>query len=91
MYAQIDELEHELYRMRRSLIPHGLHVFGQGFTKNEAAAFMKFVLRYDRGDSPSLQRLIAQARGLDYDVLLAVNLAAELAGLDQTAAAFVAE
>lgn len=91
MYAQIEDLEHELYRMRRSLIPHGLHVFGQGFTKDEAAAFMQFVLRYDRGASPSLQRLIAQARGLDYDVLLAVNLAAELAGLDQTAAAVVVE
>jgi cobaltochelatase CobN len=88
-YEDIEELEHELYRMRRSLIPHGLHVFGKGFNEDEAAAFMKFVLRYDRAQTPSLQRLLAEAQGMDYDQVLEDNGVTTLTRLDQTAAAVV--
>ena len=88
-YEDIEELEHELYRMRRSLIPHGLHVFGKGFSEDEAASFMKFVLRYDRAQTPSLQRLLAEAQGMDYDQVLEDNQVTALSRLDQTAAAVV--
>ncbi len=87
----LDELEHELYRLRRSLIPRGLHVFGEGFSETEAAAFMRFILRYDRGEVSSLQRILAEDRGLDYEALLADNAVTGLAELDQAAAAMVAE
>jgi cobaltochelatase CobN len=82
---EIEELEHELYRMRRSLIPWGLHVFGHGFSEKEAAAFMKFILRYDRGDLPALQRVLAKDQGLDYDTLLENDQVSALALLDQRA------
>lgn len=88
-YQDIEELEHELYRMRRSLIPHGLHIFGRGFSECEAASFMKFVLRYDRAGIPSLQRLLAEAQGLNYDQLLEDNQVSALAHLDQQAAGLV--
>jgi cobaltochelatase CobN len=80
---ELEELEQELYRMRRSLIPRGLHSFGRGFSENEAAAFMKFILRYDRGEIPSLQRMLAQDQGLDYDQLLEEDQVAALAVLGQ--------
>lgn len=88
-HQDIEELEHELYRMRRSLIPHGLHVFGRGFSESEAASFMKFVLRYDRAEIPSLQRLLAEVQGLNYDQLLEDNQVSVLAQLDQQAAGLV--
>lgn len=87
--CDIEALEQELYRMRRSLIPRGLHVFGQGFNIPEAAAFMKFILRYDRGGLPALQRILAQDSGLDYDQLLEEEQVVLLAELDRKAMAVV--
>lgn len=81
--CNIEELEHELYRMRRSLIPRGLHVFGQGFSLDEAKDFVNFILRYDRGELPALQRIIAQDEGLDYDQLQEQDQVLILASLDQ--------
>ncbi|GBG58151.1 aerobic cobaltochelatase subunit CobN [Sporomusaceae bacterium FL31] len=88
-YENLDELEHELYRLRRSLIPHGLHVFGQGFNQLEATAFMKFILRYERGEISALQRVIARDQGMDYDLLLEKNNVPVLTQLDQAAASLV--
>lgn len=88
--ADEDELEQELYRLRRSLIPHGLHIFGQGYNAAEAAAYMRFILRYGRAEAPALQRIVAEDRGLDYDELLAGQAVTELAALDQAAAAIAA-
>ncbi|NSW91371.1 MAG: magnesium chelatase subunit H [Firmicutes bacterium] len=68
--ADLDELEKELYRMKRTLIPKGLHRFGKGFNREEASAYAGFVLRYDRGEVKALRRILAQNRELDYDRLL---------------------
>lgn len=87
--CDLEELEHELYRMRRSLIPCGLHIFGQGFNADEAAAFMKFILRYDRGEHPSLSRILAQKEGVNYDQLLEKDQVMALAALDQESAALI--
>ena len=84
-----EELELELFRIRRSLIPKGLHIFNQGLTMSEAADYMKFVLRYDRSGLPSLQRLVAEDQGLDYDSLLEANQIGDLRKLDQTAIVIV--
>lgn len=75
-------LERELYRIKRSLIPKGLHTFGQGYADREAQDYMKFVLRYDRGDIKSIRRLVAEGEGLDYDELLDRNNTEKLAELD---------
>ena len=69
----LDALESELYRIKRSLIPSGLHQFGKGYDREEATAYAGFALRYDRGDVKSLRRIMAENRGLDYDALLEEN------------------
>jgi len=78
----LDELENELYRMKRSLIPYGLHTFGRGYSDDEAIDFMKFILRYDRADVKSLKRLICENDGVDYDQALKSNNVALLKKLD---------
>lgn len=89
VFQDLQELEQELYRLRRSLIPWGLHVFGQGFDHNDAQEFMKYILRYDRAEQPSLQRLIADDQGFEYDSLLEENRVAVLARLDRAAGLLV--
>lgn len=84
-------LERELYRMKRSLVPRGLHVFGKPYTNKEALDYMKFVLRYDHGKIKSLRRLAAEAKGLDYDILLDKNDTALLSKLDGLASKIVEE
>jgi len=79
----LEMLERELYRIKRSLIPRGLHTFGQGYTDSEACDYMRFVLRYDRGNIKSIRRLVAENEGLGYDELLDINDTEKLAELDE--------
>jgi cobaltochelatase CobN len=69
----LDEIESELYRMNRSLIPKGLHVFGKSFDNEEVYRYLEFVLRYDRGNIKSLRRILAVNNGYDYDEILEKN------------------
>lgn len=66
----LEELESELYRMNRSLIPQGLHVFGRGYSEAEAREYVKGLLRYSSGDN-SLYKLTATALGQEPETLLA--------------------
>ncbi|MBE1442496.1 cobaltochelatase subunit CobN [Paenibacillus sp. OAS669] len=58
-----ETIEEELYRMKRSLIPSGLHVLGEGYSSEEASAHMRFVLRHERGSIRSLRGLLADLQG----------------------------
>jgi cobaltochelatase CobN len=80
-----EQVEDELYRMKRSMIPRGLHVIGQGFSPEDAMKHMAFVLRHDRTEAPALRRLLATAGGMDYDRLLADKDVERLAKLDEAA------
>jgi len=80
-----EQIEEELYRMQRSLIPDGLHVLGDGFPPEAAAAHMKFVLRHDRGDVRSLRSLLAEDKGLQAEELLSGGQAERLRELDEEA------
>ncbi|GMQ58235.1 magnesium chelatase subunit H [Vallitalea sediminicola] len=71
--SNLDEIESELYRMNRSLIPKGLHVFGKCFDNEEVHRYVEFVLRYDRGNVQSLRRILAVNNGYDYDEILESN------------------
>jgi cobaltochelatase CobN len=66
----IDRIHDELYEMKRSIIPKGLHVLGEGYEKEDLKRFLEFVLRYDRGDIKSINRIFAEEDGLDYDSVL---------------------
>lgn len=70
---ELSELENELYRMKVSLIPKGLHVFGNGFSDDESKEYVKGVLRYSRNDITSLKILIGKAKGYDIETLINSN------------------
>ncbi len=65
--GNLDEVEAKLYEYKRSIIPKGLHVVGEGYGLEELEEFITLVARYDRGKVKSLNRLIAERRGLNYD------------------------
>lgn len=85
----LDDIENELYRMNRSLMPKGLHVYGKGYSNDEAQSYMKFVLRYDRSNTKSLRRIFSEIKNIDYDYLLDNNCSKELAELDNEVADFL--
>lgn len=58
MPTDIDDLEHELDDMRLSLIPQGFHVFGQGFTHQEAEEFAIQAMRFPHGDAVPLESML---------------------------------
>lgn len=62
--SSVDDLEEELYRMKRSLIPDGLHVAGDVFSHEDALNHMRHVLRHERGQIRSLNSLLAEYRGI---------------------------
>lgn len=86
-----EELEEELYRMQRSMIPSGLHVLGDGYSPEAAAAYMRFVLRHERGRVRSLRGLLAERNGKQAKELAAQRQTDELRRLDQEAEALIAE
>ncbi len=84
-----EEIEKELYRMKRSLIPYGLHKFGESYREEEAIDYMKFILRYDRGKIKSIRRLLAENSGIDYDVILKSDKTELLTSLDVEAGEYI--
>ncbi|MDF2938435.1 MAG: hypothetical protein K0Q90_3808 [Paenibacillaceae bacterium] len=86
-----EAVEDEIYRMRRSLIPAGLHVLGRGYDTEEASSYMKFVLRHDRHGIRSLSYLVAAAEGQDYDRLMEENNTKELQRLDTRVSQLVSQ
>ncbi|MDY6910806.1 MAG: magnesium chelatase subunit H [Chloroflexota bacterium] len=66
----VEEIHDELFTVRRSIIPRGLHVFGENYDEAASIDFITFVLRYDRGGIKSLHRLLAEAQGIDYDAMM---------------------
>jgi cobaltochelatase CobN len=66
----LDEIESELYRMKRSLIPKGLHIFGEGYSMEESKEYAKGILRYSRNGITSIRELVAKSKGYDLNELL---------------------
>jgi cobaltochelatase CobN len=66
----LEELHEELARMKRSIIPRGLHVVGEDVNAEGRREFATFLMRYDRGEVASGHRLLAEARGEVYEDLL---------------------
>jgi len=66
-FIDIDEIYDELFTIKRSIIPRGLHILGEKYTEEELVEFVSFILRYDRGEIKSLNRILAESKGIDYD------------------------
>ncbi|VUT23701.1 MAG: cobaltochelatase subunit CobN [Candidatus Methanolliviera sp. GoM_oil] len=67
---EIDDIYDELFDIKRSIIPKGLHTFGETYDCDSFIDFITFVLRYDRGEIKSLHRLLASSKGIDYDEMM---------------------
>lgn len=67
--TSLDELDHELFRMDRTLIPKGLHTFGIGYDQAQAEGYARALVRRDHGEVLGLNRIVASSLGYDYDEL----------------------
>ena len=67
---RIEKIHEELYEMKRSIIPKGLHILGQRYEKEDLKRFTEFILRYDREGIKSLNRILAESTSVDYDSAL---------------------
>ena len=65
----LDEIEAKLYEYRRSIIPKGLHIVGEKYSLEDLEDFVTIMARYNRGEIKSLNRLIAEKKGLKYEGL----------------------
>ena len=65
----IEEIQSSLFDVKRSIIPKGLHILGEGYSKEELIDLITFILRYDR-EVESLHRIVAEIRGVVYEELL---------------------
>ncbi|WP_129599440.1 cobaltochelatase subunit CobN [Anaerophilus nitritogenes] len=79
----LDWIEKELYKMKSSLIPRGLHVFGKPYSNEELMEFLSSLLKYDRGEIKSLRRIVAEKNNLDYDKIINENNICKLKLLDE--------
>lgn len=66
----LDEIEAKIYEYKRSIIPKGLHILGENYSLEEIEEFMVLFTRYDRGEIKSLNRLICEDRGWNYNEVL---------------------
>ncbi|GAB4380795.1 cobaltochelatase subunit CobN [Methanothermobacter thermautotrophicus] len=63
--GDIPEIESELFRMKRRLIPRGLHIMDSEWDPNDMVSYLLGVLRFDR-EYPSIHSMVAEKLGLDY-------------------------
>lgn len=61
----LEKIEKELYRMNNSLIPKGLHIFGENYSDIEIIIYLKGLLRFSRNGIESLPSLVAKKLGLN--------------------------
>ncbi len=67
----IAAITEQLTEIEERLIPTGLHVFGRGSELKEKAAMLQMIASFDRPEhnAQSLPRLVAEALGLESDLL----------------------
>ena len=68
--SKIESIQDELYKIKRAIIPKGLHIIGKSYEPKDCREFMKLLLRYDRQGIKSLPRILIEARGENYDQIL---------------------
>ncbi|MCL6635100.1 MAG: cobaltochelatase subunit CobN, partial [Peptococcaceae bacterium] len=82
----VEEIHRYLVDLESTLMPYGLHVFGQDWSVEKQVALCTAMVSLDGGnDAPSLQRLLALARGINFDQASA----SELDALNQEARSVV--
>ncbi len=61
-----EHLSKELYRVKRKMIPYGLHVMDKVWSLDEKSDYLAGVLRLDR-EFPSLNKIISQRKNLEWE------------------------
>jgi len=57
--TEVDELEHEIESIRMSLIPNGLHIFGEPFSEEESLEFAIQSMRFKHDGVISLEEVLS--------------------------------
>ncbi|MGE4395341.1 MAG: cobaltochelatase subunit CobN [Methanobacteriales archaeon] len=65
----IDKVHDYLLSLQQTLMPYGLHTFGENWTDDEIALMVAAMLSPDSQEDPSLQRLISMMMGWDWNNL----------------------
>ncbi|NLH02230.1 MAG: cobaltochelatase subunit CobN, partial [Clostridiales bacterium] len=68
--GDLEAIEGRLTDLQRSLIPIGLHTFGNTMEEKERIDFLASVMRFDRGGIKSVNRVLAEQDGFDYTKML---------------------
>ncbi|MGQ9465849.1 MAG: magnesium chelatase subunit H, partial [bacterium] len=71
------ELRKELYKMKRRLIPYGLHVMDKIQSKDDLIDYLLGVLRIDR-EFPSILRLVSKEKGYDWEKIVNTKIVDEI-------------
>lgn len=66
----INLIHNQLYKMKRSIIPKGLHILGEKYSEDDLIDFLVLFLRYDRDGIKSINRIISEANGYNYDKII---------------------
>ena len=65
-----EEIHDKLAEYKRSLVPEGLHVFGEKINEQQLVNILLHISRYERGSVKSLLGVLAEKKGLNYHDLL---------------------
>ncbi len=69
-FRDVEQLHDKLFRLRRTIIPKGLHVIGERWSSDDIVEYLLLISRYDR-EVPSLYRVIAEnVYGIKYEDML---------------------
>ncbi len=63
----INELYDSLTEMKGTLMTKGVHVLGNSFKDEELADYVMGIVRFDKGETLSLHRLVSEAEGIDWE------------------------
>ncbi|BBB91836.1 MAG TPA: cobaltochelatase subunit CobN [Methylomusa anaerophila] len=64
-----EKLHNQLSRLKNRMHQAGMHIFGQVPQGERRVNFLNAIVRHEAGDEGSLNRLVAELMGLDYDLL----------------------
>jgi len=65
--VDVEQLYDQIFEMKGSLMPKGAHVLGRPLEGEDLVDYVMGIVRFDRGEVVSLQRLLAKGFGLDWD------------------------
>lgn len=65
--VDISELYDSLTDMKGTLMTKGVHVLGNSFKDEELVDYVMGIVRFDKGETLSLHRLVSEAEGIDWE------------------------